>query len=59
MGSDPYLPRPVIRTILPNGLTVLVRPDRFVAWRSMTASNDPFTDLRTALARVLHRELEA
>jgi 2,4-dichlorophenol 6-monooxygenase len=38
---------------------VLVRPDRFVAWRSMSASAEPVDELRAALARVLHRRLSA
>lgn len=32
---------------------ILVRPDRFVAWRSMGASEDPTGSLRAALTRVL------
>jgi len=35
---------------------ILVRPDRFVAWRSHGWSPDPESDLATALARVLGRE---
>jgi 2,4-dichlorophenol 6-monooxygenase len=38
---------------------VLVRPDRFVAWRSMGAGSEPAAELRTALGSVLHRRLEA
>lgn len=35
---------------------VLVRPDRYVAWRSLGAANDPFGALRAALSRVLARQ---
>jgi 2,4-dichlorophenol 6-monooxygenase len=38
---------------------VLVRPDRFVAWRSMGTSMECETELRSAFARVLHRRLDA
>lgn len=38
---------------------LLVRPDRFVAWRSIGASAQPEVELRAALARVLHRDLSA
>ena len=34
---------------------VLVRSDRFVAWRSATGSNTPIEDLKQALTQVLHR----
>ena len=47
------------REISPAG-AVLVRPDRFVAWRSLGGSVTPEQDLRRALSRVLGREaLEA
>lgn len=36
---------------------ILVRPDRFVAWRSIGSSPDPDTDLADALSRVLGRDL--
>jgi 2,4-dichlorophenol 6-monooxygenase len=36
---------------------ILVRPDRFVAWRSIGSSPDPDTDLAAALSRVLGRDL--
>jgi len=36
---------------------ILVRPDRFVAWRSMGAAPDPARELRTALSNVLCRPL--
>ncbi len=38
---------------------LLVRPDRFVAWRSPGAAADSAGELRDALAKVLHRPLEA
>lgn len=36
---------------------ILVRPDRFVAWRSKDASTAPAADLKAALARVLQRKV--
>lgn len=33
---------------------ILVRPDRFIAWRSIDASSDPQVELRHALKKVLH-----
>jgi 2,4-dichlorophenol 6-monooxygenase len=36
---------------------VLVRPDRFVAWRSLTAAADPLGELTAALGAVLARPL--
>jgi hypothetical protein len=36
---------------------VLVRPDRFVAWRSLDADADPAATLATALARILGRSI--
>ncbi|MDX2165986.1 MAG: FAD-dependent monooxygenase [Deltaproteobacteria bacterium] len=36
---------------------VLVRPDRYVAWRSLDASSDPADALRSALATILCRPL--
>jgi hypothetical protein len=38
---------------------VLVRPDRFVAWRSLAGSEDPRSELATALGQILGRSLEA
>ncbi len=38
---------------------ILVRPDRFVAWRSIGASQDPDADLAAALFRVLGRQLSS
>lgn len=35
---------------------VLVRPDRYVGWRSLDGSDDPARDLRDALERILCRE---
>lgn len=34
---------------------ILVRPDRFVAWRHQTATNDPHTALADALSQILAR----
>jgi 2,4-dichlorophenol 6-monooxygenase len=36
---------------------VLVRPDRFVAWRSLGAAVDAVAELRAALAQILHRSI--
>jgi 2,4-dichlorophenol 6-monooxygenase len=44
------------REISPGG-AILVRPDRFVAWRSVDAAADAHEILRAALQRVLHRDL--
>ncbi|MGZ4286075.1 MAG: FAD-dependent monooxygenase [Solirubrobacteraceae bacterium] len=38
---------------------VLVRPDRFVAWRAQTAADDPRSELASALQRILARPVEA
>ena len=37
---------------------VLVRPDRFVGWRSLGAAADPATELAAGLRRILGRELD-
>ncbi|MEY4633798.1 MAG: hypothetical protein RLZ18_1170 [Actinomycetota bacterium] len=34
---------------------VLVRPDRFIAWRSASGSTEPLADFTQALSQVLHR----
>jgi len=39
--------------------TILVRPDRFVAWRHVTASEDPRAALTAALSQILARPVEA
>ena len=44
------------REIHANG-AILVRPDRFVAWRSLGAADDPTAELTTALSAVLARPL--
>jgi 2,4-dichlorophenol 6-monooxygenase len=44
------------REIGPRG-AILVRPDRFVAWRSADAVADPVATLRGALAAILGREV--
>jgi hypothetical protein len=36
-----------------------VRPDRFVGWRSIGASDDPFEELASALSRILARPVRA
>ena len=36
---------------------VLVRPDRFVGWRSAGAADDPLEELSVALNRILARPL--
>ena len=41
------------------GGAILVRPDRFVAWRSLSGADDPTGELRTALSTVLARSLAA
>jgi len=38
-----------------SGGAILVRPDRFIAWRRLTASDDPRGELADALARILGR----
>ena len=38
---------------------VLVRPDRFVAWRALTAADDPLRELAAALGQVLARPIAA
>lgn len=52
---DPRLTWLKHRGIAGNG-AILVRPDRFVAWRSMGASTDPRATLQDALLSVLHRK---
>jgi 2,4-dichlorophenol 6-monooxygenase len=37
---------------------ILVRPDRFVAWRSAGAATNPARELRAALSKVLCRPLD-
>lgn len=51
---DPRCAWLVRRGIGPRG-AVLVRPDRFVAWRSLDAVGDPAAVLEDAIARVLGR----
>jgi 2,4-dichlorophenol 6-monooxygenase len=46
------------REIGPAG-AILVRPDRFVAWRSAGAADDPAAELGTALGAVLARPLRS
>jgi 2,4-dichlorophenol 6-monooxygenase len=38
---------------------ILVRPDRFVAWRTQTSSDDPRGELGAAFGRILARPVEA
>ncbi len=42
------------RGIGPDG-AILVRPDRFVAWRSLGASDDPVAELSAGLSQILAR----
>ena len=51
---DPRLTWARRREIGPDG-AILVRPDRFVAWRSLGAADDPAADLTAALASILAR----
>jgi 2,4-dichlorophenol 6-monooxygenase len=44
------------REIEPNG-AILVRPDRFVAWRSIPGSETPLEELSDALGRILARPI--
>ena len=46
------------RQITTNG-AILVRPDRFIAWRHATASEDPRGALAAALSQLLARPIEA
>jgi 2,4-dichlorophenol 6-monooxygenase len=46
------------RGIQGNG-AILVRPDRFVAWRAPTAADDPLGELAGALGRILARPVDA
>ena len=45
------------REIGPEG-AILVRPDRYVAWRSMGSAEDPFQALSAALGQVLARPID-
>jgi 2,4-dichlorophenol 6-monooxygenase len=57
IDGDLYDPRCMwlrSREIDPDG-AVLVRPDRFIGWRSVGASEDPEGDLAEALGRILAR----
>jgi 2,4-dichlorophenol 6-monooxygenase len=53
---DPRLAWARQRQIEPDG-AVLVRPDRYVAWRSATAADDPRAALSAALGQILARPL--
>ncbi len=55
---DPRLAWTRQRQIGPDG-AVLVRPDRYVAWRSATAADDPRAALGAALGQVLARPLSS
>jgi 2,4-dichlorophenol 6-monooxygenase len=46
------------REIAPGG-AILVRPDRFIAWRHLTASEDPRSELARALGRILRPQVDA
>ena len=41
------------------GGAVLVRPDRFIAWRQATAAEDPRSELAGALSQILARPIDA
>jgi 2,4-dichlorophenol 6-monooxygenase len=43
---------------IPSDGAILVRPDRFVAWRHPTASKDPFAALARALSQILARPVD-
>jgi 2,4-dichlorophenol 6-monooxygenase len=45
------------REIGPDG-AILLRPDRFVAWRSMAAGADPLEQLASALGQILARAID-
>ena len=53
---DPQLTWIRNRGIEPDG-AILVRPDRFVAWRSMSSASNPGQTLAKALTSVLGREV--
>ncbi|HMD56952.1 MAG TPA: FAD-dependent monooxygenase [Solirubrobacteraceae bacterium] len=38
---------------------ILIRPDRYVAWRSMGASEQPLEDLAVALGQIMARRIDA
>lgn len=52
---DPQLMWLKLRGFASDG-AILVRPDRFVAWRSMGASDTAYESLRDAMLTVLHRK---
>ena len=61
LDGDLYDPRCVWvrqRQIAPDG-AILLRPDRFVAWRHATASEDPRAALAAALSQILLHPAEA
>ncbi len=45
-----------LRVIGPEG-ALLVRPDRFVAWRNTGSSQDPAVELASALTQILARPI--
>jgi 2,4-dichlorophenol 6-monooxygenase len=53
---DPRLAWQQYRGIGRDG-AVLVRPDRFVAWRSLGAATEPASKLAAALRRILGRDV--
>jgi 2,4-dichlorophenol 6-monooxygenase len=57
LGGDLYDPRCAWvrhRGIESDG-AILVRPDRFVAWRAPTAADDPLGELAGAVSQILAR----
>jgi 2,4-dichlorophenol 6-monooxygenase len=61
LDGDLYDPRSTWlrrREIKPDG-AILVRPDRFIGWRSMGASDQPVEELTNALTQILARPVQA
>jgi 2,4-dichlorophenol 6-monooxygenase len=61
VDGDLYDPRSAWarRREIKNDGAILVRPDRFVAWRSTTAAEDPRAELARALSQILARPINA
>ena len=55
---DPRLAWTRARGISPQG-AVLVRPDRFIGWRSLGAAANPAAELTSALQRILGLNIKA
>ena len=52
-------PSPVARGLRPLQPAILVRPDRFIAWRSPAGSGEPRAALAVALSQILARPVDA